>query len=64
MILLKTKRMKMNTYEVYIQGSSMGTIQAENTGQVFPIIDAKIKSGEYSVDSLEPLNIEIKTVNS
>lgn len=53
----------MNTYEVYIQGLSMGTIQAENTGQVFSIIDKHIQSGEYVVDSLEPLNIEVKPLN-
>ena len=50
----------MKKYEIYVQNSIRGIIEAENTSQVFVIIDQKIKSGEYIIDSLEPLNIEIR----
>ena len=48
-------------YDIFIQDTKVGTIEAENTGNALAVVAKKISSGEYAApDPNSPKNIRIE----
>lgn len=50
-------------YQVYIQNTDVGIIEATNTGNALAIVAKKIEEGEFSFDENKPRNIQIKPLD-
>lgn len=48
-------------YDIFIQDTQVGTIEAENTGDALAVVAKKISAGEYAApDPNAPKNIRIE----
>lgn len=52
-------------YDIFIQDSKVGTVEAETTGDALAVVAKKISSGEYvASDPSAPKNIRIEPSNA
>jgi hypothetical protein len=48
------------TYNVYIQGNLVGTLEANDTDDALRLVGQKLGSGEYSQDPALPPSIKLE----